>query len=370
MKVNIFGFIDKALGLGQSARISLDAFHLSGIPCTATNIPRHDHLMNIGANHYIQYITENPDAPINLIHMNPDCLDQFYKKSEDNIFNGKYNIGFWFWETDIVPSQWHYAYDLVDEIWVASDFNHALFSQSCDLPVIKMPTAIEVKPSLTSDQAKAFFNLSGKFVFLSCFDFNSSLKRKNPQGVIEAFQKAFPDNNNVCLVFKTQHAAGREDRDALEFRKLISEDSRIISIDQAMTTLEMANLKNACDCYVSLHRSEGFGLNIAESMALGKPVIATHYSGNLDFTKPNNSYLVDYKIISMQPGDYYCATDSMHWAEPDLDHAIVHMKAVYSDFDRAIAVGEQSKQFMKIEFNREKVAIAYKKRIQEIMSMI
>lgn len=370
MKVNVYGFINKVLGLGNAARITIDALRNAKISCTAVNVPRHEHLMKISENTYDNIIVEKSDAPINIIHINPDNLHVFYDKIENSPFYKKYNIGYWFWETDVVPEEWYYAFDLVDEIWVGSNYNYEIFKKSCNLPVIKMPTAITIKPTLNQDEAKSYFNFPKKFIFLACFDFNSSLKRKNPAAIVEAFKAAFPDNDDVCLVFKTQHRRNRDDTATEEFNKLIEGDSRIIAIDQSMSEIEMANLKNACDCYISLHRSEGLGLNIAEAMSVGKPVISTNYSGSLEFTNTDNAYLVDYELVSMEPGDYYCASSKMHWAEPDIHHATELMRNVYQNRNNAFSTGVTAKKYIKENFNSVLVEEAYKKRIQTIYSSL
>lgn len=370
MKVNVYGFINKVLGLGNAARITIHALRNAKISCTAVNAPRHEHFMKISEDTYDNIIVEKSDAPINIIHMNPDALHAFYDKTENSLFFKKYNIGYWFWETDLIPEEWYYAFDLVDEIWVGSDYNYEVFKKACQLPIFKMPTEISIKPTLDQREAKLYFSFPDKFIFLACFDFNSSIKRKNPEAIVKAFKMAFPDDNDVCLVFKTQHAKNREDKSAEEFNKLIEGDSRIIAIDQSMTETEMANLKNACDCYVSLHRSEGLGLNIAEAMSIGKPVISTGYSGSMEFTNHDNAFLVDYKLISMEPGDYYCSSNKMHWAEPDIAHAAELMKNIYTNESAAHSVGAKAKQYIEENFNSASVQAAYKKRIQDIYSTL
>ena len=164
------------------------------------------------------------------------------------------------------------------------------------------------------------------FVFLTMFDMLSVFNRKNPLAVIQSFKSAFAGSKSAKLVVKVSHAQYFPN----EMRKLreASAGYPIHIIDSVLPREDVNALLAMCDCFISLHRSEGFGLALAEAMYLGKPVIATAYSGNLDFTRPNNSFLVDYTMQPVGPGSAPYHPDCL-WADPSLESAIEQMRLVY-----------------------------------------
>ncbi len=176
-----------------------------------------------------------------------------------------------------------------------------------------------------------------KFLFLFSFDYLSVFKRKNPLAVIEAFTRAFGSGERVGLIIKCIN----HDRDPAahaELRAAASAHPEIEVIDRYLDPLDNSSLAALCDCYVSLHRAEGFGFGPAEAMWLGKPVIATGYSGNLDFMTPENSLLVDYRLVPIGAGaDPYPA--DAQWADPDIQHAASLMRGLFDDPERAQRAG-------------------------------
>jgi len=172
------------------------------------------------------------------------------------------------------------------------------------------------------------------------FDYLSTVQRKNPVGLIEAFKLAFAPGEGPQLLIKTINAP---------LRPLAEEEllwaahgrSDIHIVDRSLSGEEMAGLMAACDCYVSLHRAEGFGLTMAEAMAIGKPVIGTGYSGNVDFMNSENSYLVDYTIGRVGP-DCEIYPPEGEWADPSNEHAAKLMRSVFSEPAKAAARGQRA----------------------------
>ncbi len=235
-----------------------------------------------------------------------------------------HNIGYWLWELERFPDAWTPALDLVDEVWVPTCFIQDGLAAKTTKPITRIPMPIGFEDPGRMDLATLGV-APGDHVFLCSFDFNSYTARKNPGGAIRAFQMAFDDGwPGVALLIKSIN--GERHPDALsELRRSIGSDARIRVHDGFFRRTEMLSLLNAVDTFVSLHRSEGFGLQIAESMFLGKPVIATGYSGNMDFMTTDNSLPVRYVMRPLDSGEYpECQGQS--WAEPDLQHAAQLMR--------------------------------------------
>ena len=188
-----------------------------------------------------------------------------------------------------------------------------------------MPVSVTGAPRRQPER----FGLPTGFLFLFCFDYASVVARKNPIGCIEAFLRAFPEPGEATFVVKSINAE-HHDGDASAVRDAAGDHPHVVVLDENLHPVDKGRLLASCDCYVSLHRSEGFGMGMAEAMSLGKPVIATGYSGNLDYMTQANSFLVDYTLTAIGPGaDPY--PPGGRWAEPDLEHAAALMREVYDD---------------------------------------
>jgi glycosyltransferase involved in cell wall biosynthesis len=288
-------------------------------------------------------LTSSDDAAsrpfdINVIHVNADQLPYVAEHLGRDFLSSRYNVGVFFWETPRFPEQWYDRFTLVDEIWVASGFMADAIARVSPVPVIRMPMVIDV-PAIPADRAR--FGLSGEeYIFLFYFDFHSIPVRKNPQGTIEAFRRAFGPDEPVRLVLKSINGHNRPQE--LELLKRRAQGLHVTFLDDVLTGEDRFRLLSSCDCFVSLHRAEGFGLGIAEAMAMGKPAIATGWSGNMDFMTANNSYPVRYTLEALEEPDPPYEAGTI-WASPDLDDAARLMRLVYSDKALAQQTGHQAR---------------------------
>jgi glycosyltransferase involved in cell wall biosynthesis len=204
------------------------------------------------------------------------------------------------------------------------------------------------------------------FTFLFTFNFNSYASRKNPVGTISAFRKAFPDRDQpVALVLKPTNTdkGGERMRGLLE---AIDGDERIQVIDRTMSRDEIFGLESVIDSYVSLHRSEGFGLGLAECMFLGKPVIGTAYSGNLEFMDETNSLLLEYRLTPVGERDYPFPEGQV-WADPDEDHAVELMRRLVNDPALGQALGARARADMLGHFSASAVGAGIAGRLTRIL---
>ncbi|MEI8366727.1 MAG: glycosyltransferase family 4 protein [Parachlamydiaceae bacterium] len=369
--VNILGYFDSPIGHSESCRLITQCLKTEGIPVNCVSFPighqtrsekikqfkrRLKHL-----NHQINIFSVNQEDTGLLIK---DCF------SMRKILT-RYNIIVWFWECDIIPKEFSNCLKYVDEIWVTSQYMYDVLLKEITAKLETAPKLfyfkhpIEVQPihqaKLTEKVNKAKpFGLPEKFTFL--FFLNWTVRRKNPLGLLKAFKAAFPNEENVQLVVKSQNSAAFIN--SAEFQELVNEDSRIIWLDGEIGDKRF-DLMNACDCYISLHRSEGFGLTMTEAMLLGKPVIATGYSGNMDFMTEENSYLCRYKIdpVGAATSPY---PENGHWAEPCTEHAAQQMRNVYQNYPEACVKAIRGKHDIETHHSYNAIGKILRKRLNEI----
>ena len=252
-----------------------------------------------------------------------------------------YRIGYWYWELETIPKTWSAAIVDVDEVWVATRFVADAVRACCTLPVCELMPGVEL-PRFTRRPVDAFGIASGQFAFLFVFHMMSIMERKNPLGLVRAFVQAFSAREPVTLVLKTSFG----DRHPVLMRQLHEaagqSGGKVAVIDQIYSADETISLMEACDAYISLHRSEGLGLTMAEAMLLGKPVIATGYSGNLSFMNQTNSLLVDYRLVTVGADTPVYGSGSS-WAEPSEAHAARLMRQVWEDRQMAADMGARAR---------------------------
>lgn len=335
--VNVIGYLQAELGLGEAARKLVAAVERAGLPTATVTYTRVAHRQEHG---FDERGAGKAPYDTNLICINADQLPLLHRDLGPEVLAGRYSIGVWFWEVAHFPANLHPSFDLVDEVWVASEFVRDAVSAETDKPVRIVPMPLE--PPAIERRDRADLGLPDGFLFLFVFDYYSVNARKNPIGLVDAFKRAFPADGETALVVKSIN--GGERRDALaRLREAAAGRSDIQLRDGFVSPQEKDALVAACDCYVSLHRSEGLGLTMAEAMSLAKPVIATGYSGNLTFMNEHNSYLVRYTPTTIPAGcDPY--PPGVEWAEPDLEHAAELMRRVYESPEEARAVGERARR--------------------------
>jgi hypothetical protein len=203
-----------------------------------------------------------------------------------------------------------------------------------------------------------------RFVFLFVFDYFSTVERKNPVGLIEAFQRAFEPDEGPWLMLKTINAEFRpEARERL--RHAIGGRDDILLVDATIEETELAALYERADCYVSMHRAEGYGLTLAQAMVLGKPVIATDWSGNTDFMTPSNAYLVDYELGPVGPDAEHYPQEGV-WAIPSVEHAAELMREVVADPEAARARGARAQADVQATLSPEAVGGVARARLERI----
>lgn len=361
MGLNIIGFFSGNFGLAEAARSVVKSVKTTDIPVSLISA---DHLLSEkGSFEFATTISNKFEHQTNLFCLSQETMMTFMASHPWSLFKNRYNIALWFWETTHLPKVHKTSLDYLDEIWVTTNYMKEHLSHATKKPIHRIHQPIEIDYA-QKNVPKSSFNLKNRFTFLFCFDFNSIVERKNPHAVIKAFKKAFPDNQSAQLVIKSQN--GTHYRDKFEqLQTLIASDDRIIWIDEKFSGDKRFELLDMCDCYISLHRSEGLGLTMAESLFLGKPTIGTGYSGNLDFMKSSNSYLCSYELVHVGNNVAPYPEEGL-WAEVDLDEAAFLMKYVYENPREAQEKGLRGQKEIITNYSPKKAGEEIKDRLQKI----
>jgi glycosyltransferase involved in cell wall biosynthesis len=332
--VNYFGFYSQPTGLGSATRGYSAAFASQNIPLSAIDVPAWHTVMD----RQEEWGNRAPNLRynVNFIHQNPDMMPLFRKYYGEGAMQQGYNIGMWVWELAAGQPRWHAISRLLDEIWVPSRFcMHAICPVSA-APLVHMPHAI-VPPHPLAVHNRAHFGIpEDRFVFLYVFDVGSGLQRKNPHALIRAFRNAFGDRDDVLLLLKYSFA--ELDRGGATVFEEQAQGPNIRLLSGTLTPEEIASLYRVSNCFVSPHRAEGFGCNIAEAMYFAKPVIVTGYSGNMDFTSADNSYLIDFTLTQI-PHPIGPYPQNGVWADPSISHLAALLRRVVEEPAEAAAKG-------------------------------
>ncbi len=355
--VNVIGHASGRSGVGEDVRMAARALEAACIPFVVRDIQPSSGMA-----------AEELCLAAHLAHESPFLVNLFCMAgmetvtmlaSQRDLLDGRINIGFWPWELAEWPELWSHAPGLMHELWASTEFTAQAYRHATDIPVRVMPMAVAVDRS--DGLGRRDFALpEDRFLFCFAFDGHSSFSRKNPADCIAAFCQAFPlGTEPVGLVLKglrvDDHSAWRD----LEARA--EADPRIQFISASLTRGALLDLYRSIDCFVSLHRSEGFGRNIAECMLLGKPVIATDYSGNVDFTRADTAALVDIDMREVREGEYPFGTGQV-WAAPSVDHAARQMRRMIVDEAWRSRLADAGQMF--IETHYAPAAVGEKFRLQ------
>jgi hypothetical protein len=365
VQVRLFGHFSSTTGIGSSSRGTAEALAAAGVDFDVVHLPWPDP--------HPQPVPVPPPAdpaaagrwmwPVNIVHMNPGDVAILGEPAiaELGLANDTraFTIGLWAWETQNgVPSSWLPLYPAYDEIWTPSAHAAAAIARTAPVPVVVVPHVIA--PPAPSLGRAALGLPTDAFVFLFVFDAYSNVRRKNPAAVIAAYRMAFPrPSGGMMLVLKgkmlspaeladlTVQAAGRPD---------------IVIVAERWSGERLLALMAACDAYVSLHRAEGFGRTMAEAMAYGKPVIATAWSGNMDFMTDQTAYLVPYRLTALEVGDQDFEAGSI-WAEPDVAAAAALMDHVASRRAEAAHVGQRAAEWVNVNLSAAAIGRRMRERL-------
>lgn len=357
--VNLFGYFDGGTGISRNALFSRDILQDAGFGVTMP-------MMAVPNRHAGEEL-----YPINLIHFGllgapGDMINHGLAR-----FAGAYNIGFFLWETSALPRSAHLALDMMDEVWTMSAFCADTMRQHFSGPIRIVPNCVDERVLKVSAEKRPE---DQPFTFYFCFDARSWYTRKNPLAVVRAFRKAFPSESGVRLILRIRYRqTNRSIADLahkLDLDRLVGTDPRIVVRDRELSYADSLAEMRSCDAYVSLHRAEGFGYTMVEAMMMGKPVIASRYSANLDYMTDETGFLVGGCECYLDSDEYIGVTPGARWFEPDIDEAAEAMRRVKenrSETKRRAAAGAAS---VRGRFARPVLQELYASRLSTILQTI
>lgn len=363
--INIVGFLTADLGVGESARCMVRAADAAGLTSALVplKLPCKNRLGDLTFGSRLQFT--NPHA-VNVVHLDPPASRDLDHHHGAAFRAGKYHIGYFAWELPEFPDAWLGSFEYYDEIWCPSEFTARAVALKSPVPVLTMPHAISVPaPAGTMAGLRARFGLpADPYLFLTLFDLNSYAERKNPRAVVEAFRRSGLAGRGAALVLKVQNVAGNE-ADFAALQAAVRDLPGTVLLSETLSREDVYALEAACDCFVSLHRSEGFGLAVAECMALGKPVISTDWSATSEFVRPDNGCPVRAPLVTLERSHGPYAKGGT-WADPDPDHAAAYMRQLCADPALGHRLGAAAQASIRESFAPAVIGARYRRRLDYI----
>jgi glycosyltransferase involved in cell wall biosynthesis len=338
--VAVGGELSRASGLGEGARLMLLGAEHLGLAAWPMDLGA-----PVGQRETDVPMAEGdpppPGAPL-VLHINAPMLPLAMLRLGRGLLRGRRIIGYWAWELPIVPPDWRAGLKFVHEVWVPSRFTAAALDPLLPGRVRVVPHPLAITPP-TAEPDRAGFGLPVDAVtVLVSFSMASSFERKNPLAALAAFRAAFGDRADRLLVLKVGYPE-HFPADLARLRAAIG-GARNIRID--IGTLPPGRsraLIASADIVLSLHRSEGFGLVPAEAMLLGKPVIATGWSGNMDFMDAECAAPIGYRLIPVCDSRGVYDIPGAVWAEADLDEAVAQLRRLADDVTLRAELGARAR---------------------------
>lgn len=354
-------------GYAAAARSHIAALDSTGVTINVKSVSFEGYRSDLGRlGALVQSLMgRNPEGNIRILHLTPP---NYVKTIKD----GKYNIGYCAWETDLLPAAWVPMINRLNEVWVPSIHNMEVFKISgITIPIEVMPHPFEIDTNCQDVTESIVANVANDdFVFYSIFQWT---ERKNPLDLLKAYLTEFKREDPVVLVLKTYLMNPSNVQESENIKNSIKEVKRklwlssypkLLLIPSLLSSAQINALHAEGDCYISLHRCEGFGIPLADAMLAGNPVITTGYGGQIDFMKSQN--LVDYIMTPVYGMPWELYTGEMKWAQPDIMDARSKMREMSENREFAKCLGEQGQKEVTEKLNYNILGNKMKTRLEQI----
>jgi glycosyltransferase involved in cell wall biosynthesis len=348
--VTIVGFHGAVHGLGEGARMLARGFADAGVPVRALDLSA-----DVGFPIDLPEAYPPPAADergVVISHINPPELLRWARETEGRPLEGRRHVGYWAWELEDAPTDWAPAFDLVDEVWTPSAFAAEAIRKIAParVSVTPAPYPLYLNPRPAADRAR--FGLpEDAVVVLMAFDLRSTAQRKNPYAALAAFQKANAAAGRAALLVCKVIGADLYPETFEALRSSVAGDPSIRLMTESLSAEDMALLTASSDIVLSLHRSEGYGLLLAEGIWLGKPTLATGWSSTVEFMDPASSQLVDFTLIPVEGDGQIYRTG--RWADADVDDAAAKLARMIADDARREDMAAATARNGHVSFDRE-----------------
>jgi glycosyltransferase involved in cell wall biosynthesis len=347
------GYINTLLDTGQ-IELSLGALTFEQQRTTHTQF-----------HHRVKDLIDKPlPHKIQISHLTPENYPSHKSKTA-------YNIGYTAWETSRLPDSWVPLINLMDEVWVPSKWNRDVFKQSgVNIPIIVIPHMIPM-PDLANAKAPDISVSPDTYIFYSIFQW---LERKNPVGLLKAYLTEFGPHEKVALAIKSyridsstkEQQVIKDDISRLKKSLQLTEYPQVLFFGNLLPDEYMKGFHNRCNCYVTAHRGEGFGIPIAGAMSYGKPVIATGYSGVMEFMNKDNSFPISYMETPVNNMIFPNYHGHMNWAEPNIPEMKQRMRWCFEHQNEAKEIGKRAKKSIEDNFSSKVIGDMMVQRLSEI----
>jgi glycosyltransferase involved in cell wall biosynthesis len=363
---DIIGQKEQETGLGLNMRVSIQAIDKIGLCYRTRNLDD-----SFSATPHTQSSPLKPKQNFALHHVNADRIPMNIMTPQYAHRNDTYHIGFCLWETSQLPKNHLLGIEMLDEVWAPTRFVETLYKNAGAKVVTKVGKALQELPYLHK-MAEITPNDPKHFTVFTGFDFHSSVERKNPMAVVEAFRIAFPKTmfKDAKLVVKTTPSVakhwGDPNEQMAQIRNAASDDPRIEILEQMLPLQYLFKLMARADCIVSAHRGEGFGYIPAYGLALKKPVIVTNWGGVKDFCTSDTSFPVSAKLVDVPIGHSIYDAPGAQWADVDPSDIASQLYRIYHDPGLAKKRASEGQKLVQMMYSPEQLAETYRTRLTQI----